>query len=312
MAKGLDLHQAIDTFRVIPGKPIRLKDYDTAWNGVEKLGKIDKDAIKGQADDLLEESVKGLSEAQALLWANNQYSLLVILQGMDASGKDSTIKHVMSGINPQGCQITSFKVPSEEELDHDFLWRYAKALPERGRVGIFNRSYYEEVLVVRVHPELLERERLPKGKRDNDFWQARYEDINAFERHLSRNGTLIVKFFLNVSKEEQKERLLERTDDPRKRWKFSAADLAERECWDAYMKAFEEAINSTSTEHAPWYIIPADHKWIARSVVASILASAIGTLKLEYPRLSDEKNKELEEARKRLMSEPRAPPLFKE
>ena len=304
MAKGLDLHKAIDTFRVAPGKSIRLKEYDTEWNGMEGLGKIEKDAIKGQADDLLAESVKELSEAQGLLWANNQHSLLVILQGMDASGKDSIIKHVMSGINPQGCQVTSFKVPSEEELDHDFLWRYSKTLPQRGGVGIFNRSYYEEVLVVRVHPELLDRQRLPKGRRDNDFWQARYEDINAFERYLSRNGTLIVKFFLNVSKEEQKKRLLERTDDPRKRWKFSAADLAERECWDDYMKAFEEAINSTSSEHAPWYVIPADHKWIARSVVASILASAIGTLKLEYPRLSDEKNKELEEARKRLMSEP--------
>lgn len=304
MVKGLDLHKAIDTFRVAPGKPIKLKEYDTEWNGMAGLGKIDKDAIKGQADDLLAESVKELSEAQGLLWANNQHSLLVILQGMDASGKDSIIKHVMSGINPQGCQVTSFKVPSEEEIDHDFLWRYSKTLPQRGGVGIFNRSYYEEVLVVRVHPELLERQRLPKGKRDNDFWQARYEDINAFERHLSRNGTLIVKIFLNVSKEEQKKRLLERTDDPRKRWKFSVADLAEREYWDDYMKAFEEAIKSTSTEHAPWYIIPADHKWIARSVVASILASAIGTLKLEYPRLSDMKNKELEEARKRLMSEP--------
>jgi PPK2 family polyphosphate:nucleotide phosphotransferase len=303
LAKGLNLHKAIDTFRVVPGKPIKLKEYDTEWNGMEGLGKVDKDAIKGQADDLLEESVKELSEAQELLWANNQHSLLVILQGIDAAGKDSTIKHVMSGINPQGCQVTSFKVPSEEELDHDYLWRYAKALPERGRVGIFNRSYYEEVLVVRVHPELLERQRLPKGKRDDEFWQARYEDINAFERHLSRNGTLIVKFFLNVSKEEQKKRLLERMDDPRKRWKFSAADLAERDSWDAYMRAFEEAINSTSTEHAPWFIIPADHKWIARSVVASILASTIGTLKLEYPRLSDEKNKELEEARKRLVSE---------
>jgi PPK2 family polyphosphate:nucleotide phosphotransferase len=312
LAKGLDLHKAIDTFRVAPGKSIRLKGYDTEWNGMEGLGKIEKDAIKGQADDLLAESVKELTEAQGLLWANNQHSLLVILQGMDASGKDSIVKHVMSGINPQGCQVTSFKVPSEEELDHDFLWRYSKTLPQRGGVGIFNSSYYEEVLVVRVHPELLERQRLPKGKRDNAFWQARYEDINAFERYLSRNGTLIVKFFLNVSKEEQKKRLLERTDDPRKRWKFSVADLAEREYWDDYMKAFEEAINSTSTEHAPWYIIPADHKWIARSVVASILASAIGTLKLEYPRLSDEKNKELEEARKRLMSEPRAPPLFKE
>jgi len=304
LVKGLDLHKAIDTFRVAPGKPIKLKEYDTEWNGMAGLGKIDKDAVKGQADDLLAESVKELSEAQGLLWANNQHSLLVILQGMDASGKDSIIKHVMSGINPQGCQVTSFKVPSEEEIDHDFLWRYSKTLPQRGGVGIFNRSYYEEVLVVRVHPELLDRQRLPKGKRDNDFWQARFEDINAFERHLSRNGTLIVKFFLNVSKQEQKKRLLERTDDPRKRWKFSVADLAERECWDAYMKAFEEAINSTSTEHAPWYIIPADHKWIARSVVASILASAIGTLNLEYPRLSDEKNKELEEARKRLMSEP--------
>jgi PPK2 family polyphosphate:nucleotide phosphotransferase len=303
LAKGLDLHQAIDTFRIAPGKMIKLKEFDTEWNGMEKLGKIDKNEIKAQADDLLEESVKELSEAQELLWANNQYSLLVILQGMDASGKDSIIKHVMSGINPQCCQISSFKVPSEEELDHDFLWRYWKALPERGRVGIFNRSYYEEVLVVRVHPELLERQRLPKGKWDNEFWQARYQDINAFEKHLSRNGTLIVKFFLNVSRAEQKKRLLERTDDPKKRWKFSAADLEERKCWDAYMDAFEEAINSTSTGNAPWYIIPADHKWIARSVVASILASAIGTLKLEYPKLSDEKNQELEEARKRLMSE---------
>ena len=305
MAKGLDLHQAIDTFRVAPGKPIKLKDFDTEWDGMERLaGKIDKNAIKEQADDLLEESIKELSEAQGLLWANNEHSLLVILQGMDAAGKDSTIKHVMSGINPQGCQVTSFKVPSEEELDHNYLWRYSKALPERGRVGIFNRSYYEEVLVVRVHPELLERQRLPNIRADKDFWQARFDDINAFERHLSRNGTLVVKFFLNVSKAEQKERLLERTEDPKKRWKFSAADLEERKCWDAYMKAFEEAINATSTEHAPWYIIPADRKWIARSVVASILASAIGTLKLEYPRLTDEKNRELEEARKRLMAEP--------
>jgi PPK2 family polyphosphate:nucleotide phosphotransferase len=304
LAKGLDLHRAIDTFRVAPGRSIKLKDFDAEWNGMDKLGRIEKDAIKEQAGGLLEESVKELSEAQGLLWSNNQHSLLVILQGMDAAGKDSTIKHVMSGINPQGCRVTSFKVPSEEELDHDFLWRYSKNLPERGGVGIFNRSYYEEVLVVRVHPELLEKQRLPKGKRDSGFWQARFEDINAFEKHLARNGTLIVKFFLNVSREEQKKRLLERMDDPRKRWKFSAADLAERQYWDAYMKAFEEVINSTSTEHAPWYIIPADHKWIARSVVASILASSIGKLKLEYPRLSDERNKELEEARKRLMSEP--------
>ncbi len=303
MAKGLDLHKAIDSFRVAPGKTIKLKEHDTEWNGMEGLGKVEKDSIKEQADDLLEESVKELAEAQGLLWANNRHSLLVILQGMDAAGKDSIIKHVMSGINPQGCQVTSFKVPSEEELDHDFFWRYSKALPERGRVGIFNRSYYEEVLVVKVHPKLLERQRLPNGRLEKDFWQSRYEDINAFERHLARNGTLIVKFFLNVSKEEQKKRLLERTDDPAKRWKFSAADLAERKYWDSYMKAFEEAINSTSTESAPWFIIPADHKWIARSVVASILASAIGTLKLEYPRLTDEKNRELEEARKRLMSE---------
>lgn len=304
MAKGLDLHKAYDTFRVTPNKPIKLKEYDTAWNGMDKLGKVNKDTAKEQADDLLEESVKELSEAQGLLWANNKYSLLVILQGMDASGKDSTIKHVMSGINPQGCQVTSFKVPSEEELDHDFLWRYSKALPERGRVGIFNRSYYEEVLVVRVHPELLERQRLPNVKINDAFWQARFEEINAFEKHLYNNGTQVVKFFLNVSKEEQKDRLLERTDDPQKRWKFSAADLKERDCWGAYMKAFEEAINSTSTVHAPWYVIPADRKWIARSVVASILASTIGTLKLEYPRLSEEKNQELEEARKLLKAEP--------
>ncbi len=304
MAKGLDLHRAVDSFRATPGRKIRLKEYDTEWKGMEGLGKVDKDSIKAQADDLLADSVKELSEAQELLWANNQHSLLVILQGLDASGKDGIIKHVMSGINPQGCQVTSFKVPSEEELDHNFLWRYSKALPERGRVGIFNRSYYEEVLVVRVHPELLGRQRLPEGKGDEAFWQKRFEDINSFEQHLSRNGTLVVKFFLNISKNEQKQRLLDRTDDPRKRWKFSAADLAERKCWDAYLKAFEEAINSTSTKYAPWYIIPADRKWIARSVVASILASSIGTLNLEYPKLSEEKNQELEEARKRLMSEP--------
>jgi PPK2 family polyphosphate:nucleotide phosphotransferase len=219
---------------------------------------------------------------------------------MDAAGKDGTIKHVMSGVNPQGCQVFSFKQPSAEDLDHNFLWRYMRSLPERGRIGIFNRSYYEDVLVVRVHPELLDRAKLPPGKRDGDFWDERYDDINRFERHLTRNGTLILKFFLHVSKEEQKRRFLERLDDPAKHWKFSAADLAERGFWSAYMKAYEKALSATSTPWAPWYVIPADHKWVTRAVVADIVANRIQSLELRVPKLDKEQKRKLAEARRLL------------
>jgi PPK2 family polyphosphate:nucleotide phosphotransferase len=227
----------------------------------------------------------------------------MILQAIDAAGKDGTIKHVMSGINPQGCQVFSFKKPSAEELNHNFLWRYMKALPERGRIGIFNRSYFEDVLVVKVHPEILELGKLPPGKRGKSFWHDRYEDINAFERHLVRNGTIVLKFFLNVSQKEQKKRLLERLDNPAKNWKFSAADLAERAYWDQYMEAYESAINATSTEWAPWHIIPADHKWGTRTLVAGILAHAIRRLDLKFPEVSDEQKQALLVARKKLEQE---------
>jgi PPK2 family polyphosphate:nucleotide phosphotransferase len=222
---------------------------------------------------------------------------------MDAAGKDSTIKHVMSGINPQGCQVSSFKQPSAEELDHNFLWRYAKALPERGRIGIFNRSYYEEVLVVRVHPELVKAMRSPGTKVDDDFWANRFDDIKAFERHLSRNGTVILKFFLHVSKNEQRKRFLKRLKDPKKHWKFSAADLAERAFWDDYMKAFEAALSATSTKWAPWYVIPADHKWVSRALVAQIVTRALESLDLRYPEVSDAQRATIAEAIKQLETE---------
>jgi PPK2 family polyphosphate:nucleotide phosphotransferase len=219
---------------------------------------------------------------------------------MDAAGKDGTIKHVMSGVNPQGCQVFSFKKPSSEELSHDFLWRCVRCLPERGRIGIFNRSYYEEVLVVKVHPELLDQQRLPPGKRGKSFWEARYEAINAFEQHLAHEGTVILKFFLNVSKKEQKRRFLERLDRPEKNWKFSASDMAERAYWSDYHDAYEDALGATSTEWAPWYVVPADHKWVTRTVVADVLTSAIKGLDLRYPEVTDEQRRALAEARRKL------------
>jgi PPK2 family polyphosphate:nucleotide phosphotransferase len=227
----------------------------------------------------------------------------VVLQAMDAAGKDGIVKHVMSGMNPQGCQVFSFKRPSDEELDHDFLWRCAKALPERGRIGIFNRSYYEEVLVVRVHPEILERQKLPPGKRGKSFWEERLEDINSFEKHISRNGTVIVKFFLHISKQEQRERLLARLENPDKQWKFSTADLAEREYWGKYMEAYEEALGATSTEWAPWYVIPSNHKWMARAAVASILTDTIRSLDLKYPQVDKAQREALAQAKKQLENE---------
>jgi PPK2 family polyphosphate:nucleotide phosphotransferase len=229
--------------------------------------------------------------------------MLLIFQAMDAAGKDSTIKHVMSGVNPQGCQVFSFKHPSNEELDHNFMWRYAKALPERGRIGIFNRSYYEEVLVVKVHAEILAAQRIPNTKPNKDFWQARYDDINCFERHLTQNGTVILKFFLNLSKQEQAKRFLQRLDDPAKHWKFSDSDLKERGYWNDYMDAYENCLNATSTEWAPWHVIPADHKWVSRAMVAHVVTTTVAQLDLKYPEVPPAKREQITAAKKVLESE---------
>jgi len=290
-------------FRVPPGKKVRLKDYDPAWMGTKEMRRLGKDVLKEKAKAFLEENLAHLATAQELLWASDTYSVLIVFQAMDAAGKDGLIKHVMSGVNPQGCQVFSFKKPSPEELDHNFLWRCARRTPERGRIGIFNRSYYEEVLVVKVHPEILESQKLPPGKRGKSFWQRRYEDINTFEKHLARNGTAILKFFLNVSRDEQKKRFLERLNNPHKHWKFSEADVAERGFWKDYMMAYEEALSATSTPWAPWYVIPADRKWVSRAIVAEIITSTIASLDLSYPSVSKEQKVALGKARKRLEAE---------
>lgn len=289
--------------RVIPGQKVDLKRFGTGWAQDEELKAAGKETIREQARKILEQNRRDLDVSQELLWASDTYSVLIILQGMDTSGKDGIIKHVMSGVNPQGCRVASFKVPSEEDLDHDFLWRYWRHLPARGEIGVFNRSYYEEVLVVRVHPDLIDRQRLPLGKRNRDFWKTRYDDINAFERHLVQNGTVILKFFLHISKEEQKERLLARLKENEKLWKFSLSDLAERNFWDDYIGAYEEMLHATSTEWAPWYVIPADHKWVARTLVADIVSSAISSLDLRYPKVPDDVSARLEKARHELERE---------
>jgi PPK2 family polyphosphate:nucleotide phosphotransferase len=293
-----------DLFRVPAGKRVRLKKYDPAWLPPGELKELGKDGVKNLAKEFLSANLEDLAEAQNLLYADDRYALLVVVQALDAAGKDGTIKHVMSGVNPQGCQVFSFKKPSAEELDHNFLWRYMRALPERGRIGIFNRSYYEDVLVVRVHPELLGRQ-LPrhKDKPGRRFWAHRYDDINAFERHLVRNGTVVLKFFLHVSKEEQKKRFLDRLDEPEKNWKFSLGDLEERAHWDDYIEAYEEALAATSTKWAPWYVVPADHKWITRAIVADVITTTLRDLDLEYPRMTDENLKELADARRQLEAE---------
>jgi PPK2 family polyphosphate:nucleotide phosphotransferase len=288
---------------VAPGKKVNLKDFPTGWAQNEEFINLGKDAVKERASELLEANRNTLTSAQELLWASNIYSVLIVLQGMDTSGKDGTIKHVLSGVNPQGCRVTSFKVPTPEETDHNFLWRYTRALPARGEIGIFNRSYYEDVLVVKVHPEILDIQQLPPGRRDDKFWNARYDDINAFERHLARNGTLILKFFLNISKKEQKERLLERLEDKEKYWKFSLSDLAERRFWDNYQEAYEDMLSRTSTDAAPWYIIPADYKWVARTVVADIISTKIKDLDLHFPNVPEESLEHLEKAREELKNE---------
>jgi PPK2 family polyphosphate:nucleotide phosphotransferase len=294
----------IDLFRVPPGKKFRLKDQNPGWKQTEEFEDFGKDAVKDRAKEVLERNLADLAGAQDLLYADDRFAVLIVLQAMDAAGKDGTIKHVMSGVNPQGCQVYSFKKPSAEELDHNFLWRYTRVLPERGRIGIFNRSYYEDVLVVKVHPELIGRQ-LPRAKQKlgKKFWEERYDDINGLERHLTRNGTVILKFFLNVSKAEQKRRFLDRLDRPEKNWKFSAADLAERGYWEDYMAAYEDAIQATSTEWAPWYVIPADHKWVTRAVVADIVTTTLRGLDLAYPEVTDEQRKRLQDARAALSAE---------
>jgi PPK2 family polyphosphate:nucleotide phosphotransferase len=277
-----------DRFRVRPDKKFRLADYDPADTGRFKS--------KEDGRRHLEKGLERLRELQDRLYAQDEWALLLIFQAMDAAGKDSVIEHVMSGVNPQGCQVYSFKAPSSEELDHDFLWRTARSLPERGRIGVFNRSHYEEVLVVRVHPAILDRQKLPARLVSDRIWKERYQDINCFERHLARNGTAIRKFFLHVSPEEQRERFLARLDQPEKNWKFSAADVEERQHWDEYMKAYESAIGATSTEHAPWYVIPADHKWFTRLAVADVIVEALEEIDPQYP-VSTTQREELARAR---------------
>jgi PPK2 family polyphosphate:nucleotide phosphotransferase len=288
----------IQQFVIEPDTAVNLKHFVTDWTDTDAAKELGKDVIKERAAEILAESRKQLDAAQELLYASDTHSVLLIFQAMDAAGKDGTIRHVMSGVNPQGCQVFSFKKPSAEELDHNFLWRYMKALPERGRIGIFNRSYYEDVLVVKVHPEWLG----PGQPADPDekFWEKRYEDINNFEKHLARNGTLVLKFFLHLSKGEQKRRFLERLNNPDKHWKFSEADMAERDHWKDYQQAFEEALSATSTKRAPWHVIPADRKYVARALVADIVTTAIQDLDLEYPKVSADKMARLEAARAQL------------
>ena len=288
---------------VEPGTSAALGKRDTAWTGGKDFEGLSEKKLKAEAKKILTQGVKELSDAQELLWANDTYALLVVFQAIDAAGKDSTIEHVMSGVNPQGVKVVGFKQPSSEELEHNFLWRISRALPERGRIGIFNRSHYEEVVALQVHPEWLDKQRLPAGSRGKRFWRERYDDINNFERHLDRNGTKIVKFFLHVSKDEQKKRFMARLDVPGKEWKFSAADVAERALWDDYMRIYDEAISATSTKWAPWYVIPADNKKAMQAMVARILVDTIGSLGLRWPEVSDETHAANAQARKKLEAE---------
>lgn len=294
----LPMKKEIEKYLAVPGKKVSLKDYETSYDGDQE-----KETGKLELDDIKEE----LSNLQETLYASNSHSILILFQAMDAAGKDSAISHVMSGLNPQGCQVYSFKTPTSEEYMHDFLWRHYKALPERGRIGIHNRSHYENVLVCKVHPEYILNEKIPGyddiEKIDDKFWKRRYESIRNFEKHLTENGTTIIKIFLNVSKEEQKERFLDRINDPKKNWKFSSADITERERWKDYMSAYETAIEETTTDKAPWYIIPADKKWYARLTISQILAEHFKKLDLKFPVLAEEEAKKLEEIKTQLLKE---------
>jgi PPK2 family polyphosphate:nucleotide phosphotransferase len=282
-------------YRIDSGKKFRLKDFDPAdtWHWKSKE----------HAQDALQECIECTADLQDQLYAQDRWSLLLIFQAMDAAGKDGAIKHVMSGVNPQGCQVYSFKTPSENELQHDFLWRTTRNLPERGHIGIFNRSYYEEVLVVRVHEDILKKEKLPPRLDDKNIWEDRFEDIRSFERHMTREGTVIRKFFLHVSKKEQKQRFLARLEEPEKNWKFSANDVHERKYWAEYQDAYEDMIRATATRRAPWYVVPADDKWFTRLVISSVIVDTLQSLKLSYPKVDASKRKELEAAKKVLESE---------
>jgi PPK2 family polyphosphate:nucleotide phosphotransferase len=284
---------------VKPGTKIKLSEYDTGYTADY--------SDKESAGEKLKNDIEKLAKLQYKLYASNQYSVLIVFQALDAAGKDGTIKQVMSGINPQGCEVTSFKAPTNEEVEHDFLWRCYKRLPERGKIGIFNRSYYEEVLVTRVHPELILNQKLPGINSVKDItdklWQARFHQINKFEKHLYENGTVIIKFFLHLSKKEQKERFLKRIDDPEKNWKFSMNDIHERVYWEEYQKAYEDAIRNTSTEYASWFIIPADHKWFMRMAVGDIVVNTLSELDIRMPELKEEEKIQLEKAKEILMEE---------
>jgi PPK2 family polyphosphate:nucleotide phosphotransferase len=303
----MKLHKGVvDELRVRPGAPAGLANRSTTTTQADWLGPLGRSSPKDVAEQDLDALKEELESAQELLYASDRWALLLVFQAPDAAGKDGTIKHVMSGVNPQGCEVFSFKQPSAEELRHDFLWRCAKVLPERGRIGIFNRSYYEEVLVMRVHPELLAAQHLPPGTEAGPrLWQERYEDINAFECHLHRSGTRVVKLFLHLSKEEQRRRFLDRLGDPAKQWKFSAADLAERAHFDTYQQAYEEALTATSTPWAPWYVVPADHKAAMRALVGGIVAHVVEQLDLHLPSIDEEGASALESARRALLSEHR-------
>jgi len=282
------------TYRVESGKHFRLKDFDPAATGHLHS--------KEHAEEVLQECTACTGELQDKLYAQDKWSVLLIFQGMDAAGKDGVIKHVMTGINPQGCQVYSFKVPTETELQHDFLWRTTCSMPERGHIGIFNRSYYEEVLVVRVHPEILKSQKTPPSLVGKNIWDERFEDIRCFERHMTRSGTVIRKFFLNLSRKEQRARFLARLEHPEKNWKFSAADIRERKCWDDYQDAYEDMIRNTASGDAPWYVVPADNKWFTRLVVSTVLVDTLDSLKLTYPTVDPAKRKELEAAKKILLA----------
>ena len=289
-------HKLAKPYRVTNGTKFRLKDVDPGDTGDLKA------ADKPRAKEALQTGVQALAALQDILYAQDQWSVLLIFQAMDAAGKDGTIKHVMSGVNPQGCQVSSFKAPTAEELDHDYLWRCMKQLPERGRIGIFNRSYYEETLVVRVHPEFLAGQKLPEQCVTKHIWQERFQDIRAFERYLTRNGTVVLKFFLHISKEEQQQRLLERLELPEKYWKFSPDDAKERGFWGDYMKAYEETIRETATEDSPWYVVPADNKWFTRVIVAAAVIDALAARNLHYPNVSAAQRQELAAAKKALLA----------
>jgi len=281
-------------YRVENGKHFRLKGFDPADTGHWRS--------KEHAEEALQQGIARTAELQSMLYAQDRWALLLIFQAMDAAGKDGIIKHVMSGVNPQGCQVYSFKAPSDLELQHDFLWRTTRCLPERGHIGIFNRSYYEEVLVVRVHPQILQSQKTPPVLCGKNIWEERFEDIRSFERHMARSGTFIRKFFLHVSKKEQKKRFLARLDEPEKNWKFSASDIKERQYWDDYQGAYEDMIRNTASEHAPWYVVPADNKWFTRIVVSGVIVETLESLDLAYPKVDEQKRRELEAAKKQLMA----------